>query len=99
MFQAVVRLSSVPCRQQVRRRRLRRSGHRSLVAALDLAPVGVGGLEDVTQCALGVVHLRLEVVALADHRRVQLDAGTDDKTQFVVGVALRSGPKMVVIAR
>ena len=36
---------------------------------------------------LGVVDLGLEVVALADHRRVQLDAGADRKAKLVVGVA------------
>ena len=56
--------------------------------AIDKAPVRLRGLEEVPQSALGVVHLRLEVVTLADERSVQLDTGTDDPTQFVIRVPL-----------
>ena len=62
--------------------------HRQPCVAVVDAPVGVGRLEDVAQRALGVVDLRLEVVALADHRRIQLDAGTDRQAQLVVGMTV-----------
>ena len=67
----------------------------TLVLTLDLAPVGVGRLEDIAQRALGVVDLGLQVVALADHRSIQLDAGTNGKTKFVVGVTLGTASQRV----
>ena len=48
--------------------------------------VAVRVLEDVLQCTLGVVDLGLEVVACADHRRIQLEAAADRPAPLVVGV-------------
>src|SRR5262249_44690633 len=49
-----------------------------------LAPVRIGGLEDVAQSTVRVVDLGLEEVALPDHRRVQPDAGAHGKAQSVI---------------
>src|SRR4029077_5429442 len=68
----------------------------ALVLTLDLAPIGVGRLEDITECALRVIHLRLEVVALTDHRSVQLDTGTNGKTQFIIGVTFGRAQRGVI---
>ena len=89
MFQAVVRLSCVAVHQRPSRCAAKdriAQNSEAFVLTLDLAPVRVGRLEDIAQSALRVVDLRLEVVALADHRSVQLDAGADGKTQFIVGM-------------
>ena len=50
------------------------------VLAITLVPVKyASGLrrEDIGRRALGVVRFNLEVVAMADHRRVQLEAAAD----------------------
>ena len=67
------------------------------MAALVDAPVGVGRLVEVLQGALGVVELRLDVVActtakpIQEPRRIQLEACTDHPTSFVVIGATGNG--------
>ena len=53
--------------------------------------VAVRVLEDVPQRTLGVVDLGLEVVACADHRRIQLEAAADRPAPLVVGVTAGFG--------
>ena len=59
-------------------------GNATLIALV--VRVAVRVLEDVLQCTLGVVDLGLEVVARADHRRIQLDATADRKAPRLAGV-------------
>ena len=59
---------------------------KSELCSILLEPVRGRGLEDVLQRAFGVVDLGLQVVALADHRSVQLDARADREAQFVIGM-------------
>src|SRR5262245_10933472 len=54
--------------------------------SVDLAPVRVGCVEQVSQGTLCVVDLGLEEIPLPDHRRIQLEAGTDNKAPFVIGM-------------
>ena len=69
--------------------------HDAVGNAIPILKVGVAVrvLEDVPQRTLGVVDLGLEVVALADHRRIQLEAGADRQAPLVVGVAAAFGLK------
>ena len=48
--------------------------------------VAVRVLEDVLQRTLGVVDLHLEVVARADHRRIQLEAAADRPAPLLLRV-------------
>jgi len=61
-------------------------------------PVRLSGLERISQSALGVGDHGLEVVALANHRGIQLDTGSKRPAQLVVGMACcRVGSKIAVV--
>src|SRR5689334_24256897 len=56
-------------------------------------------MEDIAQRSLRVVDLRLQVVPLSDHRRVQSEAGADGKAPLVVRVAAPGRPRAKRAAR
>ena len=77
---------------------IRHDVHGNATLIVLVVRVAVRVLEDVLQCTLGIVDLGLEVVACADHRRIQLEAAADRPAPLVVGVTAAFWGKPNVMA-
>src|SRR5581483_2123105 len=55
--------------------------------AFTIEPIEVWGLEYVAHGTLAVVNLCLQVIALTDHRCINLEARTDSKSYFIISMA------------
>src|SRR5262249_23080408 len=74
------------------------------VARVVYGPARLRGLEDVSQRALGVVDLRLEVVALPAAKpveepwRIQLETGADHPAELLIRMTADQAPHRAAIA-
>ena len=81
-----VHIGCIPSTQCAAKDPIRHDVHGNATLIVLVVRVAVRVLEDVLQCTLGIVDLGLEVVARADHRRIQLEAAADRKAPLFVGV-------------